>query len=94
MSELHVFANDCEWVVARDVDDAWAVWTEAIGADPKDLKEEDPFEQLPDDKPVTMHANAAGEVAEVGEPGVAPLTQTAAEWAARHGRGYLGTTEY
>lgn len=31
MSNLHVFFNDTDWVVAADVQDAIAVWEEAVG---------------------------------------------------------------
>lgn len=53
MMELHVFRGEVDWVVAHDVEDAWAVFAGYMGESSiESAKEEYPqdWEQLDDDK--------------------------------------------
>jgi hypothetical protein len=86
---LHVFSDECEWVIARDEADAKVVWSEHVGEPRCELT----FEQLPDEELLGIWCNPDGEIDEPHAPGHAVIRRTAAEWAKR-GRGYLCTTEY
>lgn len=81
MSELHVFYNDCDVVIAASPEDAGAVLAE-IGCT-LDNPEDYPFVQWPDDKVFTVR----------DEHGEVEGRKTCAEWAAGNGRGYLACTE-
>ena len=82
MAELHVFQDEglVDTVVARDPDDAKAVWEEHAGVTYND----EPWAQLPDDKRFTI----------INEDTGAETSQTCGEWAAERGRGFLCSTEY
>ena len=90
---LHVYANDCEWVVATSLEDAWAVYVESIGGTVEQAKADacDPLEMVPDDKAIAIWADVDGKPCEIGD---GTLTKsTALEWATRCGRCYLASTE-
>ncbi len=74
-SDLKVFTDDEEWIVARSPEDAVAVQAElgATGIDPET------FEECPPEKVFHMH-DADGALIEA---------KTFAEWARSRGRGYL-----
>jgi hypothetical protein len=86
---LHVFATYCEWVVARDEEDAAKVWCETVGATVEDLG--DPFERWADDRVLSMWTDADGKICDIGEGTL--QKRTCREWADAFGRGFLGTTE-
>lgn len=91
MSGLHVFGDDCEWIVARDAEDAAAIWCETSGCD---REPEDGFDLLPDDSALSIWCDMdTGKPDEIDGDNCELVTLTCAEWAARLGRGYLGTTE-
>jgi len=52
--ELHVFESECDWIVAKSVDDAWDIWCEMTGEKREDYKDEQEFEQIPDDRWLTF----------------------------------------
>jgi hypothetical protein len=90
MADLHVYCfDDCEWVVAESIDDAWAVWSESIGQKREDWPD-GAWEQEPDDKSMRIIVDDDGAISDQGER----LELTCREWATREGRGYLCTTEY
>jgi hypothetical protein len=97
MSELHVFEfSDCDLVVAASVADAWAVLKEHNGEgfhDHDDLEGDARWEQLPDDREHGIWSYPDGAIAEHDADGAEVVRRTCAEWAALHGRGYLGSTE-
>lgn len=93
---MHVYSNECDWVVAENLDDAWAAYAEHMDSTVdrvlSDFASDDPLEPLPDDKVLKLWLTADGKVAEIGD---GTLTELAAgEWASRMGRGYLASTEY
>lgn len=85
MADLHVFANDCEWYVAADLDDALAAQREFTGFT-EDDQERDEWDQLDDESSLNVHMEIDGEDELV--------TKTCREWAAEKGRGFLCTTEF
>jgi hypothetical protein len=91
MADLHVFGDDCEWVVAESLEDARAVLTE-LGYVPDDFEET--WAQEDDEAGLAIWCDGDGEPGEPFATGNAPVTLTYAEWAARCGRGYLCTTEW
>lgn len=48
MSSLHVWYNDYEWIVANDIDDVYAIWSEQTGGSRADFDDEC-WNVLPDD---------------------------------------------
>jgi hypothetical protein len=82
---LHVWHDDCDWVIAESAKCA-TVWAMSSGgathSDPKDWK------QWPDEKPLTIHDYYSDRQDFRGR------TLTCAEWIAEHGRGFLCSTEY
>jgi hypothetical protein len=91
-ANLHVFTNDCEWVIARDAEDVRAVLSGEHGI-PYDGNDE-AWEQCSDAERLTIHLSAdESEVAEPGEEGARPVRKTFREWIEKFGRGYLCTTE-
>jgi hypothetical protein len=53
-SDLHVFTNDTDHVVARSIEDAWDVWCTSNGEERKDYEGEWTWEQEPDDKVLSV----------------------------------------
>lgn len=80
---LKLYKNDViEWVVAESPEDATAIMLS------EKMHYDDPpeWEELPMDSKWTLF----GQFTDDGKD----LTLTAAEWIARQGRGFLGTTEF
>jgi hypothetical protein len=94
---LHVYANDCDWVVAESIDDAWSIYGEMMGSTPeqarRDYEDDDPLELLPDDKVIALWMGPDGKVSCPADGG-AEARLPAGEWAKRCGRGFLASTEY
>ncbi len=90
-SELHVFKTDVDWWVASSVEDVKALMLWHWG-DPETVNEavEDGVLQLPDEAIIKIVCDEHGEISDSGES----VPRTAAEWAAREGRGLLASTEY
>lgn len=87
--ELRVWTDDTDTVVAADLADAQKVWEEHHGSTfEQEMMTLDDWSQVPDDKPITIH-NVDGRGTDDDK-----LTLTAAEWAARDGRGFLCSTEW
>ncbi len=92
---LHVFANECDWVVATDLEDAWEVYAFMTGGPVERCKvdfAEDPLVLLDDDKPIEFWADDSGQLLEVGSGAL--MAKPASEWARLHGRGFMASTEY
>lgn len=99
---LHVFHNDCDWVVAYSVDDAWRVLTGVTGTERDEYSDE--FEQLPDDDvlPVMLYRDMRGpdisglDVEELEERNAFDIRvrTTCGDWCKRNGRGFLCSTEF
>ncbi len=96
MDELHVFDIGDDWVVARDLDDAWAVWLEFLGAtaadDYSDQREE--LTQISDTRELTIWVGDSGKPDEPHGEGCTLATMLAAEWARQQGRGFLASSNY
>lgn len=86
MTELHVFTNDYEWVVAESGEDARRIVAEMGGDDP-----EVEWTQEPDGQGMTIWLDA--ETGEVGSDGIL-VSGDMATWAEAFGRGYLCSTEF
>lgn len=84
---LHVFGDDCEWVIAHDLEDAKAVMCAVYGG----AVDWEP-EQEPDEKSHACNVGPDGKPDDGGHGEREILTN--AEWAARLGRGYFCTTEF
>lgn len=83
---LHMFREETDTVIAESPEDAAKVWAEQCGDYREARDGDDPVEcwgQIPDDKPVTL-----------SYPEEVAATMTAAEWCAKDGRGFWGSTEY
>lgn len=80
-SNLYVWTDKVEWVVASSLDDVREVLRQYRGDD--DIIIEN-FVKLPDDKAIVIG----------DENGALKTSKTAAEWAAENGRGFLCSTEY
>lgn len=93
MNELHVFRDDCEWVIAYSEEDAYTVARVATGerVSPKDYEPGQRWRKLDPDATTKMWCDASGNVCEIGEGTLTELTNR--EWIARKGRRYLGSTE-
>jgi hypothetical protein len=87
---LHVFGDDCEWVIAYDLEDAQRVYEEYVGAPVTD--QADRWSQEPDTGTHACNVGPDGKPDDGGHGESETLTN--AEWAARLGRGYFCTTEY
>lgn len=95
MSELHVFKNYCDWVVAESIDDAYSWYEKTTGLTRADQEvEDDPFAQVADSTTIKIWAEPDGTTTEPGGPGVTLQERTAAEWARLNGPGLLASTEY
>jgi hypothetical protein len=90
VSDLHCFTDDCDTCVASSIEDAEAVMREY------GITEHDPecWERVEDATEITIHCDSLGQPAIPGDPGVEPITKTAAEWVASRGRGFLCTSEW
>jgi hypothetical protein len=88
---LHAWTNECDYVAAKDLDDARRVYAEFC--DPDACEETMAFEALPDDKIVSWWLGADGKVGEPGEDATL-VNLTCRELVDRHGRAYLGSTEW
>lgn len=87
MTELKVFSNGFELMIAKSVDDAWAVRHEEFG---NRLDEENEFEELPHDKliKICLSEDPSGEV-----DYSKPTKMKCSEWIAKYGRCYLCSRE-
>lgn len=84
---LHVFFDDCTWVIASSPEDATAASDEAGWGHP----DPESWEQLPDDRIVKVWCDANGDPCDIDS---GTLTgRTCAEWVAKMGRGPFSTTE-
>jgi hypothetical protein len=89
--------DDTDTFVAADAEDAWAALVEALGGSREDYDDppgEHEMEELPDDKQLTIWCDPDGHPHEPFGKGNAPVTKTAAEWAASEPRGMLCSTEF
>lgn len=102
--ELHVYENDTDKVVARDAEDAWAVWCESIGERREDYEDSWDWEKVPSSTIISIGFEEADPNPALYE-GLARLPSndriwefrcktTAADWAKRNGRGFLCSTEF
>jgi hypothetical protein len=92
--ELHVFSNDFEWVIARDMDDVRALFSENPGWSQPDEDDWENWDQDPDDQTQTIWCDSEGKPTEPHGEGSERVTLTNAEWCEKLGRGYFCTTEY
>lgn len=96
MSELRVFTNDTDTVVAADLADAQRVVEAHYGVT---FEQEgwslDEWCEVPGDKLITIRDDDRVIWRPVGDTGSdGRETKTAAEWAMSNGRGFLCSTEY
>ena len=87
--ELHVFSNDFEWVIARNMDDVRALFSENPGWSQPDEDDWENWDQDPDDQTHTIWCDAEGKPTEPQSEGSERVTLTNAEWCKKLGRGYL-----
>jgi hypothetical protein len=87
---LTVYTNDADTAIAESIDDAELVLKE-YGYTEVDLET---FDVVEPGEEITIHCDASGAPACPGDPGVSPITKTAAEWVQARGRGFLCTSEY
>lgn len=107
MNDLHVFTNDSEWLIAREVDDVPVVLRETFGPT-YDMSHDPEFAwyALDPAQSLTIRLNDDGTITPADEQGGTPTKKTCAEWiehvarinpdpgSPREGaRGYLCTTE-
>lgn len=90
MTELHIFTNEIDWVIARDLDDAYDALKEHNGTERHEIEPFDPLFRMDDSEKLGIMVNSQGEIDDNGET----LTLVADEWAKREGRGFLCSTEY
>lgn len=91
-NELHVFSNDFEWVIARNMDDVYALFAENPGwSQPEDWED---WGQEDDAAEHTIWCDEGGKPTEPHSEDSSRVTLTNAQWCERIGRGYLCTTEY
>jgi hypothetical protein len=85
---LHCYTNGTDWVVARDVDDAWNVWCDykCMTRDEADLNMV--WRQVPDDERIAIAVDSDGDIVAYDDA-FDMLERTAAEWAAHEGPGFL-----
>lgn len=96
LENLHMFnLCDCDYVVARDLDDAWTLYTAHTG-ERRDDHDDDPGAayQIPDDKVYELYIDSSGEACEQGDDDAKLESDTALGWSRRLGRGYAFGTEY
>jgi hypothetical protein len=89
---LRVFTDDTDTFAAVDETDLKAAWVERLGGD-EEYFEADTWSEVPPEHPFTVWCED-GIPGEVDGDGSERLTLTAAEWAARLGRGFLFSTEF
>jgi len=88
MSEdLHVFSDDYEWIVAKDLNDCKSVLEELKCYPPEGVV----FEQLDDNASLSIFCDVDGNICPPWEGN--PIIKTNREWAQIRGRGYLCTSE-
>lgn len=88
MTTLHVFTNENEWYVARDLDDAYLAMEEHSGTKREDVDRFDELLQMRDDESLGVICDGDGVISDEGDE----LVMTAAQWAKREGRGFLCST--
>lgn len=80
MSELKLWTNGCEWVVAPDVADAVSVWEKHTGERAVDYDHQ-------------WREDTRAEIKVTDDEGSPDEIRSAAEWVEFKGRGYLWNTE-
>ncbi|MHA2064112.1 MAG: hypothetical protein ACXABY_07000 [Candidatus Thorarchaeota archaeon] len=88
MTNLHVFHNDVEWVVAESVEDAPKAMFDTVGA--TYLDDDLEWRQLDDDAEIRIWHDELGRVSDGG----ILVLGTAKVWAEANGRGFLCSTEF
>ncbi len=88
LPDLYMFKEECDTVIAESKDDAAKVWALHTGCTEfpdgrNDVPTAECWAQIPDDQQVTLSF-----------PEDEAATMTAAEWCAKDGRGFWGSTEY
>lgn len=85
---LHVYTTSCDWWVAESEEAAALMHKEHYGETLEEMC--DDLTLLPGDKIIRIVCDENGEISDHGES----VERTAAEWAAREGRGLLASSEY
>ena len=88
MSELQVFHDGYDWVIAASAEDAAALLTESRGDDPPILAAE--FTAMAPDAKLGVLCNERGKPDDHG----IGVTKTCAEWVEQEGRGILCSRDY
>lgn len=88
MTNLHVFSNGYDSVVAESVDDAWKVWEEYSGESRADYEKAYPLKAVHDEELILLLVENRGNDAYIR------VQATAAEWCQGNGRGFLCSTEF
>ncbi len=89
MSDLSVFANDYEWVIAESLEDALKIVKETTGYE-YEAEEIEECGELPDETTVRIWWED-DQIAEIGNGKL--IEKTCAEWIEQEGRGYLCASE-
>lgn len=85
MSNLHMYTNGDDWVVASSLEEARAEYDSDDG--------DEPMRQLPDDEPFTCPVRDDGERAERGEETTQTKTLTWQQWANENGPGLWASVD-
>lgn len=89
MTELHVFENDYEWVVAESEEDCNGAMSDSVGATYDD-EDEIEWVQLPDDADLIIWLDDQGDVSDDGNLVIGQMSA----WIEYNGRGLLCSSEY
>ena len=89
--DLHVYTDEFDSVIAKDLPDAFAVFKEHSGIGPDEFDQEDWY-QVPDGQEVRIY-QGDGCMAKPEDFENNSIAKTAAEWATERGRGFLCSTE-
>lgn len=89
--DLHVYTDDTDMVVAKDLPDAFEVYREHTGIGPDEFDQEDWY-QLSDTAELRIYQGDEC-VFDVEKFKNNSIVKRAAEWAKERGRGFLCSTE-
>ena len=90
MAELHLYDNDCDWVIAESPEHATQLYAEFCGPGSPTL-DEHAWDEAPPDKVFEVWLDDSGRPTEKGSGTLTP--HAAEEWCRLLGAGYVGSTE-
>ena len=100
--DCHIWTNDVDTVIARDANDAVAVWHKHTGEDWSDYGDMEMWTQIEDDKEITVFYDildleltpVPGSATRTDDKLRAHFTATCKAWVRCFGRSFLCSTEY